>query len=172
MRLQVGTSMIVYHGTNVNFERIDLRKSRNNRDFGKGFYTTSLFEQAVRWAENQFLRYGGGGCFVKYYDFSASELLNVKKFDKMDGEWLDFVRTCRIQGGIPHDYDIVVGPVANDNTMRTIALYIAGIYTTNQAIDQLRFFRANNQISFHTEAALHCLQFLETKESSDANLLL
>ena len=96
--------MIVYHGTNRNFDKIDLTKSKDNRDFGKGFYTTSLPEQASHWL------------------------------------------------------------VANDNTMRTIALYISGIYTTSQAIEQLRFFKTNNQISFHTEKALVYLKYLETKE--------
>lgn len=49
---------------------------------------------------------------------------------------------------------IIKGPVANDNTMRTIALYISGIYTTEQAIAQLKFFKVNDQVSFHTEKAL------------------
>lgn len=156
--------MIVYHGTNRNFDKIDLTKSKDNRDFGKGFYTTSLPEQASHWARNLYLRYDGEGCYVKCYTFIEVESLKIKKFDEMNSDWLEFVKNCRTNGGTPHDYDIVIGPVANDNTMRTIALYISGIYTTTQAIEQLRFFKTNNQISFHTERALDCLNYLETKE--------
>ncbi|MDR2608041.1 MAG: DUF3990 domain-containing protein [Treponema sp.] len=60
----------------------------------------------------------------------------------------------RTQGGLQHRFDIVQGPVANDNTTRTIALYVASIYTAEMALQQLRYFRPNNQVSVHTEKAL------------------
>lgn len=46
----------------------------------------------------------------------------------------------------------------------TIALYISGIYTTKQAIEQLKYFNVNDQISFHTEKALRCLVWKHDKE--------
>lgn len=149
--------MKLYHGTNAQFETIALSKSKDKRDFGKGFYTTTIFEQAEKWAKNQFIRYGGEGSFVKEYDFLENTNLRIKFFPEMNEEWLEFVKKCRTESGTPHSYDIIKGPVANDNTMRTIALYISGIYSTEQAIDRLKFFKVNNQISFHTEKALNCL---------------
>lgn len=156
--------MILYHGTCHKFDFIDLAKSRDKRDFGKGFYTTTIFEQAEKWAKNQFLRYGGEGCFVKEYEYLPSPELKIKCFPEMNKDWLEFVKICRSKGGVPHDYDIIQGPVANDNTMRTIALYVSGIYTAEQAIEQLRYFHANDQISFHSERALKCLVFKMDRE--------
>lgn len=156
--------MILYHGTCFKFSKIDLSKSKDKRDFGKGFYTTTIFEQAEKWAKNQFIRYGGDGSFVKEYEYTENANLKIKIFKEMDEEWLEFVKKCRTEGEIPHDYDIIQGPVANDNTMRTIALYVSGIYTTEQAIEQLRYFKVNNQISFHSEEALKCLVLKQDKE--------
>ena len=156
--------MKLFHGTNRKFENIDLEKSKDKRDFGKGFYTTTIFEQAEKWAKNQLVRYGGEGSFVKEFEFQQDSSLKIKVFSEMNAEWLEFVKICRTEVGTPHDYDIIKGPVANDNTMRTIALYISGIYTTNQAIEQLKFFKVNDQVSFHTEKALSCLEWKHDKE--------
>ena len=156
--------MKLFHGTNRKFENIDLEKSKDKRDFGKGFYTTTIFEQAEKWAKNQLVRYGGEGSFVKEFEFQQDSSLKIKVFFEMNAEWLEFVKICRTEGGTPHDYDIIKGPVANDNTMRTIALYISGIYTINQAIEQLKFFKVNDQVSFHTEKALSCLEWKHDKE--------
>jgi hypothetical protein len=71
------------------------------------------------------------------------------------------IKQNRVYGGIQHDYDVVIGPVANDNTFRTVTLYLEGIYTADQAIEQLRFFRANNQLSIHTEQALLNTKIIE-----------
>lgn len=153
--------MILYHGTGIRFAQIDLSKSKDKRDFGKGFYTTTIFEQAEKWAQNQYIRYGTENKIVKEYAYHSDDTLKIKVFKEMDEEWLAFIKKCRIEGGTPHDYDIVQGPVANDNTMRTIALYISEIYTAKQAIEQLRFFKVNDQISFHTEKALGCLRWIQ-----------
>lgn len=156
--------MTLYHGTCCKFSLIDLSKSKDKRDFDKGFYTTTIFEQAEKWAKNQFIRYGGDGSFVKEYEYTPNPNLKIKYFEKMNKDWLEFVKKCRTNGGLPHNYDIVQGPVANDNTMRTIALYIADVYTVEQAIEQLRYFKVNDQFSFHSEKALKCLRWKQDRE--------
>lgn len=155
--------MTVYHGTAVSFSSVDLSKSRDRRDFGRGFYTTTVFDQAASWAKTVFMRYGGDGRFVKIYRFEDSGLLKVRRFDGMTREWLDFVKENRAKGGVQHGYDIVIGPVANDNTMRTIMFYVSGVYTAEMALEQLRFFKVNDQVSFHTERALSCLKEIRTE---------
>ncbi len=153
-------AVTLYHGTNCVFSDIDLSKSRARRDFGAGFYTTTLYEQAAQWAKNMNIRYGGQGAFVKEYLFQPSDDLKILSFPSMDKQWLEFIKDNRMNEGLLHTYDIVRGAVANDNTMRTIALYVSGIYTTEMALEQLKFFKANDQISFHTEKALKCLHYL------------
>lgn len=156
--------MIVYHGTGIRFSKIDLFQSKDKRDFGKGFYTTTILEQAENWARNQHIRYGTESKFVKEYEYVPDDTLKTRIFKEMDEEWLEIIKKCRTEGGTPHGYDIVQGPVANDNTMRAISLYISGIYTVGQAIEQLRFFKANDQVSFHTQRSLNCLHWIKDRE--------
>lgn len=121
---------------------------------------TTVKEQAIHWAENMFLRYGGTGKYVYEYELELTKELKVKIYDGMRVEWLHMVRDNRIHGEIQHDYDIVKGPVANDNTMRTIALYLSGVYDDEMALKKLSFFRVNDQVSIHTERALEYLNFV------------
>ena len=51
--------MQLYHGSTVNIERIDLLKSRPNKDFGKGFYLSADYQQAWRMGEFKALTEGG-----------------------------------------------------------------------------------------------------------------
>jgi hypothetical protein len=157
--------LTLYHGSNQNFENVDLAKSKDNRDFGRGFYLTTLQEQAEAWAENMYLRYGGEGKFVYVFEFEENIDLKVKQYKDLNHEWLEMIKTNRINGGIQHEYDVVCGPVANDNTMRTIALYIAGIYTEQMALEQLKYFKANDQVSIHTEKALKHLKFIRRNDN-------
>ena len=72
---------------------------------------------------------------------------------------LEFIKTNRIEGGCKHDYDIVIGPVADDDTLPTLLLYLDGSITANAAIEMLKYNQVNNQISFHTQVGLKSLQF-------------
>jgi len=154
------TRMILYHGSNSSFETIDLLKSRDKRDFGKGFYTTTLQEQAEDWAKILFDRYNNDGVFIYEVEFVPINNLLIKKFEGLSEEWLYMIQKNRVLGGIQHNFDIVQGPVANDKTTRTIALYIAEIINVNEAIQRLRGNKINDQVSFHTSAAISCLKIL------------
>ena len=78
----------------------------------------------------------------------------------MNQEWLEFIKENRSKGGLQHKYDVVIGPVADDNTMETVQLYMNGILNANEAVERLRYNRVNNQISYHTEKALKSLKFV------------
>lgn len=102
--------------------------------------------------------------FVYEYLFLESAALKVKRFDSLSKEWLEFIKENRSKGGLQHDYDVVIGPVADDRTMETVQLYIADILTAEEAVERLKYSKANNQVSFHTEKALKCLRFVGRKE--------
>lgn len=157
--------MIVYHGTNVLFDKVDLKHSKDKRDFGKGFYTTTLEEYATNWAENMYIRYGGDGKIVMKFRLTLSEDLYIRRFPEMNREWLTMIKNNRMFGDTQHGYDIVIGPVADDNTIRTVALYVAGIYNEEMAIQLLKSYVAHDQVSLHTERALQCLEFLGRTKS-------
>ena len=90
--------------------------------------------------------------------FEENPVLNVKRFDDLSEEWLEFIIENRSKGGLQHKYDVIIGPVADDNTMETVQLYIANILTVSEAVERLRYNKVNNQVSFHTEKALQYLQ--------------
>ena len=71
---------------------------------------------------------------------------------------MEFIKENRSKGGLQHKYDVIIGPVADDNTMETVQLYIANILTASEAVERLRYNKVNNQVSFHTEKALQYLQ--------------
>jgi hypothetical protein len=150
----------LFHGSNQDFKTVDLSKSRDRRDYGRGFYMTTIRAQAESWARNMFIRHKGPGRYIYEFVLEISPDLKVKHFQGLTSERLDMVKTNRINGGIQHDYDVVRGPVANDNTMRTLALFISGIYDEETALRQLSFFKINDQVSIHTELALTKLRMV------------
>lgn len=156
--------LILYHGSNIAFDRIDLSKSHNRRDFGRGFYCTILEKQASEWAHRLYMRNLSGKEYVYQYVFHQSESLKIKHFYALDAEWLEFIKNNRIKGGIQHSYDVVIGPVADDNTMETVQLYMSGILKSSEAVERLRYNKVNNQVSFHTPHALKHLKFEIRKE--------
>ena len=158
------SDLILYHGSNVAFDKIDLSKSHNRRDFGRGFYCTLLESQAKEWAHRLYIRNFFGGEYVYQYIFHPTDKLNMKRFTALDEEWLEFVKENRVKGGQQHPYDVVIGPVADDNTMETIQLYISGILKSDEAVERLRYNKVNNQVSFHTPQALNHLTFEVCKE--------
>ena len=95
--------MTVYHGGYQAVEKPEIRKGRNTKDFGTGFYCTVIKEQAERWARRYDTK------VVSIYDVRVKEKLNIKEFKDMSEEWLDFIIACR--SGKSHTYDIVIGGI-------------------------------------------------------------
>ena len=161
---EASKKLTVYHGSTFEFETIDLSKSHNRRDFGKGFYTTLLYTQSKEWAYRLALRYGKNKYFIYEYAFCEKPDLKVKRFDTLSEEWLEFIKENRMSNVINHDFDVVIGPVADDNTMETVQLYIAGILSAKEAVERLRYSEINNQVSFHSEKALECVKLVRRHE--------
>jgi len=158
--MKMENKLTLYHGSNCDFSAVDLSKAKNRRDFGKGFYLTTLQNQAKDWAEVLFARFGGDGVFVYEFEFEMNHCLRIKQFEKVSEDWLIFVRDNRVKGGTQHNFDIIKGAVANDKTNRTLALFVEGIYTPKEAMRKLRSNKLNDQLSIHTEKALAYLKMI------------
>jgi hypothetical protein len=163
--------MIIYHGSNHDFNKVDISKSKDRRDFGRGFYTTTIKEQALQWGYNMFSRSGGDGIFLYEYEFSPSADLSSKRFSKISDEWFDFILSNRTIGGLQHNFDFVRGPVANDKTVTTITGFIDGLYTRTEAMRRLRYCKTNDQVSLHTERAILLLNLREKRKIPDNKIL-
>ena len=155
--------MKVYHGSYVAVPYPELTYSRENVDFGKGFYTTPIYEQAEQWA-GRFRKQNKTG-IVSEYSFDDSSLSDVKvlTFESYSEEWLDFILQCRTCKDAT-DYDIVIGGVANDRVFNTVELYFDGLIDKAEAIKRLMYEETNLQITFRTEAALSKLVFERSVE--------
>ncbi len=149
--------MEVYHGGKEIIEIPEIRVGKYAKDFGTGFYCTELKEQAVRWAR----RYDSP--IVNIYDFQLNDKLNVLHFTEMTEEWLDFIVDCR--NGKEHNYDIVIGAMANDQVYNYISDFVSGILTREQFWVLAKFKRPTHQINFCTEDALKCLTFIKSEEA-------
>lgn len=145
--------MRLYHGSFLPIPTPDLTHSRSNVDFGRGFYTTPIYEQAVNWCM-KFKRRGKDGVISCYaFDETAYNTLKVLRFESYSEQWLDFILSCR-SGNDTSDYDIVVGGVANDKVFNTVELYLEHLIDKTEAIKRLRYEKPNLQICFRSEAAL------------------
>lgn len=157
--------MKLYHGSTVTVKKPNLRQGRENTDYGKGFYTTIDFEQAARWARIRQERAGRGKAIVSVFEVDNALLqnneLNIMEYNGATKEWLDFVVANRRFAPL-HNFDIVLGPVANDNLYATISLYENGELSAEAAIVQLKTHVLYNQVSFHTNKSLSQLSFVES----------
>lgn len=148
--------MTVYHGSYITVEKPQIRKGRNTKDFGVGFYCTVIREQAERWAK----RYDTP--VVNTYTVALDTKLKILEFKEMTEEWLDFIVDCR--HGKSHDNDIVIGAMANDQIYNYIADFIDGTITREQFWSLAQFKYPTHQINFCTKAALDCLKFVSSEE--------
>lgn len=157
--------MILYHGSNVVVSKPQLIKQNRFLDFGFGFYTTTNKLQAISFAEKVFRRRGNGGKFVSIYEFdeqTAFENCSLLHFDAADEAWLDFVSENRSGNYEGKTYDLVYGPVANDDVYTTFTLYAAGVLTKEQALETLKIKKLYNQLVLTSEKAIGYLKFVGT----------
>lgn len=145
--------MILYHGSYMEVSKPDLLHSRLNVDFGRGFYTTPIFDQAAKWC-GKYKHRGRDGVLSEYLlNDEALENCKVLKFETYSEEWLDFILSCR-KGSDETDYDIVIGGVANDKVFNTIELYYDGLIDKTEALKRLRYENPNLQICFRTQEVI------------------
>lgn len=162
--------MRLYHGSNVEIERIDLSLAVPYKDFGQGFYLTSMPEQAERMAQ-RVARFRGGKATVTEFEAPDNLLedprLRARVFSGVTIEWALFVINNRnrafrdiASSECNHDrkYDVVFGPVGNDDITFLLEQFTNGYITEKRLRDGLEFKRASDQYSFHTERAIAHLE--------------
>ncbi|BBK78160.1 DUF3990 domain-containing protein [Clostridium butyricum] len=144
-------NLILYHGSNIEVINPKIIPGKFTKDFGYGFYCTIKEQQAIRWS----LRTGKG--VVSIYNYNYSKNLNIKIFNDMTEEWLDFIVNCR--NGKEHKYDIVEGPMADDQIYNYITQFIQGIINREQFWIMIKFNYPTHQICFCTERSLDTLVY-------------
>lgn len=154
----------LYHGSNVTVDMPKILPKLRALDFGGGFYLTSSYAQAERWAKVIFKRRQEGQPIVNIYTFDDERAiaLNVLQFKDANADWLEFVVNNRKALKV-FDYDIVVGPVANDATLPVIDDYMDGRYTQEEAVRRLLPQNLTDQYAFCSEISLGYLTYQGSK---------
>jgi len=157
--------MILYHGSYLAIEKPDLSFSRVTLDFGKGFYTTPIKDQAKKWSK-RFIDTKGQGIMSAFeFDENSMQSLNSLTFESYSEEWLEFIVSCRTGNDVGAKYQIIIGGIANDNVFDTIEEYLQGYRTKEQAIARLRFEKPNIQYCFKEQSVMdRCLRFVLSEE--------
>jgi hypothetical protein len=132
-------------------------------DFGAGFYLTSSFEQADRWAVLTTKRRGDGQPVISVFELDEQQLLDISvlNFAGATVEWLKFVSANRSGQNEAVAWDVVIGPVANDTTMPVLNLYLKGSYNEEEALKRLLPQKLKDQYAFKTKAAISLLSLSE-----------
>lgn len=155
--------MILYHGSNVAIDHIELEKSKPFKDFGQGFYLSENEEQALDMAQLKALTFGGKP-FVSKFEFDTSLMhnsdLRIKIFKEYSEEWADFVFANREGTDVEH-YDIVYGPIANDKVGLQIRKLKDGSIDKTEFLNRLKYMKGITfQYYFGTERAIKHLKKL------------
>lgn len=154
--------MILYHGSNIKIDVIDLTKSKRYKDFGQAFYLSAEEEQARKMAIAKVVQFGGEES-VTSFNFNESCLssneLQIKCFTEYSREWAEFVFNNRDENqDFSHDYDIVYGPIADDYIGLQIRDFKRNNITFEQFLANIRYHKGITfQYAFCTQKAIEQL---------------
>ncbi|MCL1828826.1 MAG: DUF3990 domain-containing protein [Oscillospiraceae bacterium] len=155
--------MILYHGSNIIADKPLLVPQNRALDFGKGFYTTENETQAISFASKVFRRRKDGEPVVSVYEFdeiTAFSTCSLLRFDSADEVWLDFVSANRNRSYQGEFFELIYGPVANDDIFLTFQLYASGNLSKQETIERLRIKQLYNQLVLGSERALSYLKYI------------
>jgi len=165
--------VILFHGSNVEVANVDLSKCGKYKDFGQGFYLTSIKNQACEWAKKVTKRFGTGKPTLNIYEFDNDlNGLNAMTFTEPSEDWAIFIINNRNRDFTGHGdklsnhdnkYDIVHGLVANDDISTVLETFLLGILPMSELPKALIYKKLNDQYSFHSIKAISHLKFLRSE---------
>lgn len=157
--------MIVYHGSTEIVKCPDVLHSYRPLDFGKGFYVTTVREQAMRWARRKAGLFGKEQRIINCYEMGDNiSGLAVKTFDADLMDWIDFVCSCRDGKDEYMQYDLITGMVANDKVFRVVDMYHSGAWDKERALQEIKVYPVYDQTAFITQKAIDQLLVFQSFE--------
>ena len=158
----------LYHGSNVIINEIDLCLSRKGKDFGCGFYLNPNESQAMEMAIRTTQRQKEGKPIVNTFIFDETVLtdesspLSVKVFVDYSKEWAEFILMNRknLTSTPAHTYDIVIGPIANDDVRTQFVKHMLGEITEIELMENLKWKRCTYQYCFISDEAISFLKII------------
>lgn len=172
--------MSLYHGSYTPVTEIDLDKCRQGKDFGRGFYVTTSPDQARSFALLSARKHADEtgetpddlSGHVSEFTLKGATDLASHEFPEATEEWLHFVAGNRRAPLFPElleqfrGLDVIIDKIANDQTARTLQLYVTGAFgapgsqqADDIAIAMLLPNRLENQLCFKTNKGIAALSF-------------
>ena len=176
-------SIKIYHGATSLVQNPEIRPASRPMDFGVGFYLTTFPTQAVEWSRKK-AKKESGTPVVSMYNLDLGRItkeLTTKSFEGTSDEWIDFIlkhrkvsvynvisastngrlsRRLSVRKSFHHNFDMVMGEVADDDVFDAITLYEANVISFNELKHRLSAKQKNDQLCFCTSAALTHLEFI------------
>lgn len=159
---------ILYHGSTVVVKQPLTHISRQDLDFGPGFYVSNDIIQVERWARVKANRQKNGNAILNVYEFDvdlfeADKTFKTRIFTEYDNDWLHFVAGSR-KGLQPwKNFDWIEGGIANDSVISTVDAFVDGFITAEQAIGQLVNETLRHQICIQNQSIVD--KYLHFKNS-------
>jgi len=157
--------MRCYHTGHHELRDPDIRIGRKNADFGQGFYLSPSDAFAGKWVREQ----RDLEAFVNTYelDLSGLKVLRLQR----DETWFDYI--FRNRAGLSDrygEYDVIVGPIANDTIYNTFGVFTSGLLPKEQVLSLLQIGPSFEQIVVKTDRACRQLRWLSSR-TLDASAL-
>ncbi len=159
--------MILYHGSNVEVREPRIMKSNRTLDFGSGFYTTTNRDQAADFARRVTGNRGYGVAKLNVYRLDetvAFDMCDALQFQGVCDAWLDYIADNRLGMYNGPAYDLVFGPVANDDVYETLQLYLNGSISRDYTMQRLKVKKLFNQLVFKSARSLGFLAFVKSED--------
>lgn len=151
----------LYHGTNKKFDRFDFDKAKPFKDFGKGFYLTTDFNQAQKWAQRKGDKQAIAYVYCYDIDKVKASKLKVLELLQYNKEWVDFICESRIKGK-ETAHDIIYDRIADNQYSEISELlqkYMVGSISAEQVINEIKWSNLKaDQYCFKNEKALAVLE--------------
>jgi len=157
--------MNVYHGSFIKIEKPDLSKGREKVDFGKGFYVTEDMEMAKKWSCNK------KDHFINQYYLNLNGLKTIKL--SLTPDWLHFIASNRGYNSFRYnisEYDVIIGPTADDKMFDTLDRYFKGDISADKAIQYLNLAKLSDQIALKTQKAISNLSFVRCEQLNEKSV--
>jgi hypothetical protein len=162
--------MFLYHGSNQSVEKPRLIEQTRGLDFGAGFYLTTREEQARDFADIIVNRRKSGIPTVNVYNIdedTARKVLEIHTFPEPNAEWLEFIRENRLKSYSGKQYDVIIGPVANDRVYPTLLALVSGQFNIEAALVAIKPYKLFDQYCLATGKALSLLTFVKAIKLSE-----
>ena len=147
----------LFHTGYLEIRQPDIRHGRKNADFGQGFYLSPSDEFAGRWAKER----RGSAIIVNTYELETDGL-KIKHLER-DAEWFRYIFSNRRATDLYPDYDVIIGPIANDTIYDTLGIFTSGFLSEEQALELLKIGPCYEQIALKTDKAAYNLEWKSSR---------